>query len=143
MDSTSTLAAAKTAVFGQDPALGPDGQPLERGVGSHWHRAASIAKAHFHAAEAWASCDALVASAKALLANAERISAAVKASIEAAQAAKGEQPVPTDPAALVDIRSLPPLPAAAPDPDKTLEQQRVAPFKDTTLDFTSTSAVKG
>jgi hypothetical protein len=94
MDSTSTLAAAKTAVFGTDPVLGTDGQPLERGVGSAWHRAEHISKAHFHAATAWAACDDLVSAAKSLLASAEKISAACKASIEAAAVAKDEQPVP-------------------------------------------------
>jgi len=97
MDSASTLATAKTAVFGKDPALTPDGQPLERGVGSAWHRAEHINKANFHAATAWALCDELVSTAKALLATAEKISAAAKLGSESATAAKAETPVPPDP----------------------------------------------
>lgn len=90
MDSTATLAAAKTDVFGKDPVLGTDGQPLERGVGSPWARADHIKKARFHAAYAWAGTDDLVSSAKALLATAEKIAAASKASIEAAAKADEE-----------------------------------------------------
>jgi hypothetical protein len=97
MESTATLVKARTDVFGKDPALGTDGQPLERGVGSHWHRAEHIAKAHFHAADAWAGCDDLVSLAKQQVVIAQRITAAVKASIEAAAAAKQETPAPADP----------------------------------------------
>lgn len=117
MDSTSTFAQAKSAVFGPSPALGTDGQPLERGVGSRWHRADHIAKANFHAANAWSLCDGLVSQAKALLATAETIAAASKASIEAAQAAKAEQTIvasaqsPDYPVPILPPPTEPPPPA--------------------------------
>lgn len=96
MDSHKTLATARQDVFGKDPVLGTDGLPLERGVGSHWHRSHHIQKAHYHAAAAWAGTDDLVSSAKALLATAEKIAAAAKASIEAAALARDDAPTPPD-----------------------------------------------
>lgn len=97
MDSTSTLAAARTDVFGKDPVLGTDGLPLERGVGSHWQRAEHIVKARFHAATAWDAAGELVGQAKAILAVAERVAAASKASVEAAALAKTDVPIVADP----------------------------------------------
>lgn len=93
MDSTSTLATAKADVFGDKPVLGTDGQPLERGVGSPWHRADHLQKARFHAATAWDAAGEMVSLVKQLTAVADRISAAMKASVEAAQAAKDEPAV--------------------------------------------------
>lgn len=137
MDSTSTLASAKADVFGKDPTLGTDGQPLERGVGSPWHRSAHIAKAHYYAADAWALCDGLVANARAGLAIAEKISAAVKASIEAAAAAKSEQFVIDLPAGRFPP-SVPPSPATDGTQLGTTGPTPIVPAENPTLSFAGT-----
>lgn len=86
--SNTTLERTKTEVFGENPALGRDGEPLERGRGSAFEAASPAAKAHFHAASAHAAADEVAMLARQLAAAATKLGDALKATVDAADAAK-------------------------------------------------------
>lgn len=87
MESHDTLAAVMKNIFGDAPVLDPDGEPMEKGIGSPYHAMSPAARAHYHAARAYALTDDLVAQARALLATATKLAAANKAAVDSAAAA--------------------------------------------------------
>jgi len=79
---------AHREIFGDDPLLGPDGTPMERGHGSAFARMSDADKAHFHAVNARAAADEVMGLSKQLTAAVAKLAGTLKDTVETAQASK-------------------------------------------------------
>jgi hypothetical protein len=92
------LAERERELFGDDPVLGPDGRPLERGHGSKYQMLPLAQRAHFDALTALVAAEQEASAAEAKHNDAlERVAAAqmaveaAKAAADAVEAAKAER----------------------------------------------------